>query len=569
MFLAAQADAEASPWLKLNTSNFQIYGQTSEKSLKDVGRQFEAAAEILDALEPPAGRSRNPVRVFVFNTRREFEQHRVSGGASKTGYYHAASASEVIAILHSESGDSRLIFHEYAHLALHRAGGRVPLWLDEGLAELYSSIHIRGSELYWGGPLASHVDKVLRKRPLDAAAFFSVHREADEYVDPVKAGIFYAQSWAFTHMLQLAPEYAGKLPVFRTLLTQGLPETEAFEAAFGKSQADALEDLGRYVQTGRFEERRLPIAAPAAVPTLRVQRSSPEEASFALAHLLMHIGKTDKAWRIYKDLSSEKLSDGELVKSLGDLALAHGRREEARLYYERAMALGLKDANLYFEYAMLQRDEGASKDRIGELLKLALQLNPNLPGVHQFLGNRALDDGDHETAIELLTRGTVLEPASPSLWLSLALAYRAAGDHDKAIAAASEARQRARESTEIRMAESVMEGLMLLRETATAPEVREATVTPESWKNRQGNRKLEGALVQVDCLGESARLHVRVGDKIEVLSVSDPSKVVLRNAAEPNAELRCGAAGELPVAVEYVAQHVAGTSGEVTSLEFK
>jgi hypothetical protein len=78
-------------------------------------------------------------------------------------------------------------------------------------------------------------------------------------------------------------------------------------------------------------------------------------------------------------------------------------------------------------------------------------------------------------------------------------------------------------------------------------------------------------LSQLDCLGNSARIHVSSGQRKLTFLVSDPGKVLIRSAAgAATMDFSCGAQRPRRVTVEYVPTQDAklGTAGLVRSLEF-
>ena len=569
LIIAAQAGAETNQWLKLSTPGFRIFSQTTGRDLRSLAEQLGTAARILDALEPGASSSSNSVGVFIFESRQDFERYGADRKPTGSGYYHSSSGGEVIAFLHRGQSSRPVILHEYAHLAMHRAGGRMPRWLDEGLAEVYATIRISGKQVFWGGPADWRIPSIAGGRLLDASEFFEPAQNAVNQTDSSRA-IFYAQSWAFTHMLQFGPTYSGGMATFRKFLAQNMPEAEAFERAFGKSRTVALAELPVYVSAGRFHEQPLQVTAPSLLAAGPESRCTREETAFALADLLLHLGRTDQAKRIYEELAGIEGSDAEAAKLLGDLALAQNRRDEARLHYQRAIDMGLQNAALHFEYAMLLRDEGAPPDRVQGQLELAIKFDQNLPGLLQFLGNRALDEGDHALAIQRFSRAALLQPEKSAVWLGLAYAHRAAGEREAARRAGQRAVELAQADTERDMAKAALAGLEEQAELAAASSGPK-TIVPESWKNRQGDRRIEGALVRIDCEGTAARLYLRSAGRVGVFLVSDPRKVVLRNTPEAAREFRCGAFDDVNVVVEFISPPEArkDIAGDITAIEFK
>src|SRR5262249_6039616 len=65
------------------------------------------------------------------------------------GYCHCGSSEDVNFIVAAKarySESSAIIFHEYAHLLLHNAVRDGPLWLNEGLAEYYSTFALKSGD---------------------------------------------------------------------------------------------------------------------------------------------------------------------------------------------------------------------------------------------------------------------------------------------------------------------------------------------------------------------------------------------------------------------------------------
>src|SRR4029453_17455818 len=61
-----------------------------------------------------------------------------------------------------EPQDLRVIFHEYAHLIISNVSHSVPAWLNEGLAEYYSTYEMLrdGREALLGRPVVSHLQEL-------------------------------------------------------------------------------------------------------------------------------------------------------------------------------------------------------------------------------------------------------------------------------------------------------------------------------------------------------------------------------------------------------------------------
>jgi hypothetical protein len=101
------------------------------------------------------------------------------------------------------------------------------------------------------------------------------------------------------------------------------------------------------------------------------------------------------------------------------------------------------------------------------------------------------------------------------------------------------------------------------------------TSTPEDdatvLRGLKSDSRVEGTLMQTDCLGSSARLHVVSETRRLFLLVKDPGAVFLKNAGTAAFNFACGPVPGKRVLVEYNsnANSTYGTAGDVTSIEFR
>ena len=147
----------------------------------------------------------------------------------------------------------RVIFHEYTHLLVNQNIHRLPLWLNEGLAEFYSTFD--GSEddarLIIGRPIPEHVNLL---RGLGALIpmnkFIDPQAMKDLYRDDRLTARFYAQSWLLAHYFLLGDKLAHRpqLASFVNGLQTGEAPDAVFRRVFG-SDLDPLDRaLGQYVR---------------------------------------------------------------------------------------------------------------------------------------------------------------------------------------------------------------------------------------------------------------------------------------------------------------------------------
>lgn len=125
-------------WLKLKSSNFELYTSADEKHGRDLILHFEQVRSFFIAsMKSPAG-AFSPVRIIAFGTDREFTPYKPNEVAA--AYYAPGYNSDYIVMKNASSNYYPVVTHEYVHLLVRHSGQRVPLWWNEGLAELYSTM---------------------------------------------------------------------------------------------------------------------------------------------------------------------------------------------------------------------------------------------------------------------------------------------------------------------------------------------------------------------------------------------------------------------------------------------
>src|SRR5207244_12348069 len=109
------------------------------------------------------------------------------------------------ASLHRGDETSSVVFTEYAHLLMRNSGRGIPLWLNEGLAEYFSTflLESNGREAIVGRPMAVHL-ALLNQRLMPVSELLAVGPASPMYNEGDRRSIFYAEAWALTHYLLIA-----------------------------------------------------------------------------------------------------------------------------------------------------------------------------------------------------------------------------------------------------------------------------------------------------------------------------------------------------------------------------
>jgi tetratricopeptide (TPR) repeat protein len=539
----------ASPHFELYTDAGAVDGGMLLRRCEEIHRVFEKTpAEIKN--------SELTTRVYLFAREREFDPFRPS--PMTQAFYQGGPEHDYIVLWDRGPSTVRILFHEYTHVVLNHSAIALPTWLDEGLAEFYSTVSIDGTKLRIGEPIPGHLI-ALEQDWLPIGRFLSIGKNSPDYNGDVRTGTFYAQSWAFVHMLNMSPRYRGHLRAFFELLGTGMAQPIAFHRAFGQTMEDALESLKTYVR------HPLATAEFAAPPEEAYLLSEPQpltaaEAVGIRADLFLATGRGTQARALYEKMLRRAPNSPEAHAGLAIVALHDKRYADAKGLFEQAIRLGDARADTYFEYAMLLRRLDAPRDRVDDYLQRAIAANPSLAEAQFIVGVRASDQGRYAEAVEHLRRATEILPRQAYFWHALAFAYYKLGEMDLARMAAERVLSTANTPEEREMAAAAMH---LTRETPARPLGKPSVETPSAWNNRKGDARVEGVLNRVDCEGRSARLHILAGGKEMVLTVEDPSTVVLRGARRRTTQFSCGAQPAIPVAIEYLS-----ATKVVTAIEF-
>lgn len=299
--VAGSAAPVRAEWRRIETPSFIIIGDVSAATLRNVAVQFEGFRETMTrVLGERATRIPVPTVVVVFPHDRAFTPFKPKfqgRTVSLGGLFQGRPDANYIALV-DDGNPQRLpvVFHEYVHLLVSNSGLRVPAWLGEGLAEFYSTYQLArgGREAVIGGYIAEHL-ALLNKQPLlTFDQLLAVDRQSPLYNEGSRRSLFYAQSWALTHMLMLnTPDRSGQLTAYAAAVTSGLSSVDAWRQVFGAE--DVFRELSQYIRRQAFREYVFTFSARVVKFEAPVAGMTEASAAFFLADLLRRQGRFDEA----------------------------------------------------------------------------------------------------------------------------------------------------------------------------------------------------------------------------------------------------------------------------------
>jgi tetratricopeptide (TPR) repeat protein len=431
-------------WFETRTAHFNIYSCGAPQDVYKLSARLEQFCEAYTLLAGGAQAVASPpIVVMAFpnhETMKPFLPLYQGQPANLAAFFQRGSDENLIVLAlpdtNSAYTDMEVIFHEYTHLLFRRNDRIWPLWLKEGMAEVYSTFETTGYNIRIGKPIDHHL-RLLAQQPLmPLAELFAVVHDSPQYNERSRQGIFYAESWLLTHFLMAGdnPAYQVRFRQFRGLLLQGQLPEQAFTNALQTSLPAVEAELRRYLRQGRFIPIERPLAADISSPvTLTTRPITPVENYFRLGDELFRINRPDAAESYFKQ--AQKLAPASPLpyEGLGLLAAERGQHDEALRDLKDALQHGSTSFLAFYIYAREQyqltadaqdrhaplKNEAAAEIR-GELQK-SLVLMPDFGPAHELLGFFEMVQGDDLALAEQhLHRAILLEPENPAYLFSLA-----------------------------------------------------------------------------------------------------------------------------------------------------
>jgi len=312
-----------------------------------------------------------------------------------------------------------------------------PLWLKEGMAEIYGTLEVTGPHnLRIGKPLPEHLSLLSRAPLLPLPELFAVDHDSPEYNERDRQGMFYAESWLLTHYLMIG-DHSAHRPAFSqltSLLRQGQLPLQAFTNAFRAPETIIENQLQAYAGRAKLEALDLGAAADLTIPHPVAMRAlAPVEVCFRLGDELFRIGRSEAAKHYF--LRGEKIAPRSPLppEGLGLLAAERGLPEEAIRLLGQALQRGSISFLAHYMYAAQKfrmasssaehfvAVKGETATEIRAELQKSLSLMPDFGSAQHLLGVFELVQGENAAAAEKhLQRAIQLEPENLSYLLSLA-----------------------------------------------------------------------------------------------------------------------------------------------------
>lgn len=366
------------PWRFVKTAHFEVLSGASEKKTRQLVvdlEQFRASFIATFALKP----AHEPrVTVVLFNSDRQFRPYLplYNGKPREVAGYFVPSSDEATIALSAEVDEdmdpTETILHEYVHFLLNSRGLRLPTWLNEGIAELFSTFRVNGKFVEYGRPKDHYVDALNLSSLMPLSRLMAVTESSPDYNEEHRAGMFYAQSWALAHYLMCGEDRtnAVRLAQFLALIQQPETDPEAtFREVFKQDFKDLPNQLRTYLEGGRYYQRRAPVPLQDIESRISVRPATELERDLALLNLRWRTQQAGDAMQVALQLAGKFPQSPRPRELLAMIAAIDGDTTRARERWTEAAELGSENSFVHVQAArahLLELQPGADPDaRLG------------------------------------------------------------------------------------------------------------------------------------------------------------------------------------------------------------
>jgi TPR repeat protein len=342
--LAMGSAHAAEHWIVAKTQHFELYSDASEDESRSILVGLENFRANFLRVMPIGNASEPQAKVVVFRRDSEFDAYRplYQGKPRDVAGYFLSNPDEVTIAMTTDSrsaeADPReVIYHEYVHLLVDTRKAHYPVWLNEGLAEVFSTFRMDDGKVVFGEPKNQHVALLQQSSLWPLSRLFAVTLGSPDYNEDARAGTFYAESWALTHYLLFGADQtnSAKLSRFAQLLDAGNDVPTAFHDAFGMDFGTLESALRKYLNggSGYYRTRHPAIAQTVPVTFRAASDLERDTALLDLSWRVRHNG--DAAARALALLQQDPKQPGphELLAAIaataGDMEGAHDHWRQA------------------------------------------------------------------------------------------------------------------------------------------------------------------------------------------------------------------------------------------------
>lgn len=438
--------ASADQWVEVRSDHFRVLTDAGEKQGRHILDQFERMRWMFKTLfpklnvDPPA-----PIVVLAAKNQKTFstlepEAYLAKGQLQLAGYFMKASDKNYI-LLRLDAEEERhpfaTVYHEYTHLQFSPIADSLSLWLNEGLAEFFQNTDIRNKDVQIGEASVDDLLYLRQNRLIPLPVLFKVDANSPYYHQEQKGSIFYSESWALTHFLEISDreKHTHRIQDYIALIGQHQDPVAAAEQAFGdlKQLQHALDS---YIGAATYKQFVLSTAAaPIDESTYKVRALAQSDSDAARADVLAYVQRLKDSQALLDQVLKNDPNNAQAHETMGFLAMRDGRIDEALKWYAEAVKLDSQSYLAQYNYAeLLMRERSGDNDKnIEQSLRASIRLNPRFALAYDQLASLyGMRHENLEEAQKLALQAIKLDPGNLSIRINAANVFMSASRYDDA-----------------------------------------------------------------------------------------------------------------------------------------
>jgi tetratricopeptide (TPR) repeat protein len=257
------------------------------------------------------------------------------------------------------------------------------------------------------------------------------------YHEEEKGSIFYGESWALVHMLEVADEtlHTRRLPAYVEMVSEHVDPVTAGERAFG-DLPQLQKALEMYISRFSFSYMKIPVPQDVNEASFQAKTVPQSEADAVRADFLAYNDRGKDARALLDAVLQDDPKNVSAHETMGYLEGRAGNLEAARKWYEQAVELD-SESYLAHYYATISMQSGAAvpPEKIEASLQAAIKLNPKFAPSYDAL---AMFYGMHHEKLDeahmMSLRAVALDPGNLGFRLNTAMVLQEQDRYKDAIA---------------------------------------------------------------------------------------------------------------------------------------
>ena len=384
--LTASASDSGDHWFEVQSPHFVVLTDSNEKQARRLAAQFENMRSVFHQLFPNlANDAGSPITVLAVKDRKGFqalepEAYLAKGQLNLAGLFLRAPDKNYMLMRLDAEGEHpySTVYHEYTHFMLSKATW-LPLWLNEGLAEFYENTDIHDKDVVLGQATSNEI-LYLRRTPLiPIQTLLLVDHTSPYYHEDQKGSIFYAESWALTHYLEVTDRLknTNRVTDYAKFLIKGEDSVTAAQHAFGDLNKLQLA-LQTYIQQNAFNSFRMNSGFTADTSSFQAKSLSPSEADAVRADFLVYNQRTKDAASLLAAVLRDDPNNALAHETMGYIKFREGDIPAARKWYSEAVQFDSHSylAHYYFATMTMQSGDKGNDAQVESSLLTSIKLNP-------------------------------------------------------------------------------------------------------------------------------------------------------------------------------------------------